>query len=1315
MNYEYVDARTSPTIKNFPGLLAVCIDRLNDAIVITEAHPVNTPGPRIVWANQVFYERNGYSPEEVLGQSPRILQGPATDRATLDRVRAALESWQSVRVETLNYRKDGTTYWNEFEIVPIADEKGEFTHWVSVQRDISERKQFEKILGASDSALKAISQGVLIGDAKGKISSVNEAFQTITGFAKDEILGRTCQFLQGPATDASTVEAIRQTLERGAEYAGEIINYRKDGTTFWNDLRISPVFNAHGQVAQFIGITRDITEHKQTEEKLVLAASVFTHSREGILITDANGLIVDVNEAFTRITSYSREEVLGQNPRKLSSGRHDKSFYATLWRNLLDTGHWSGEIWNQRKCGEIYVASLKISAVRDQLRVVRQYVAIFADISERKAMEEKLRQLAFYDPLTGLPNRRLLDDRLGQTLLASKRSGLYGALMFLDLDNFKPINDLHGHDVGDLLLVEVARRLIGCVREVDTVARLGGDEFVVLLSELDGDKVVSTEQARVVAGKIRDSVAAPYQLTVAQVGQSDTRVEHHCSASIGVVMFVNDETSQSDVMKWADAAMYQAKEAGRNRVQFYEKFANRSPAALGACKPAAQGLPVTPGDDNGEPTGGFNRLLGDCVQRENALQASEAFKNTVLNSLNAEIAVVDRAGVILAVNDRWQQFARENGFEPGQSAPNTGVGSNYFSVCGPPGSAGRAGDVMDASTGLQAVLDGRLESFNLDYPCDSPTQQRWFAMTVMPLGKGVRNGAVITHTDITKRKQAEEKLRLAARVFSDAHEGITITNAEGIIVEVNEAFTRITGYTREEALGQNPRFLQSGRQDKAFYAAMWHSLNEQGHWSGQMWNLRKSGEVIAEHISISSMRDADGSTLQYVAHFTDISESIKAQAQIDTLAFYDQLTQLPNRRLLLDRLDQALHVSTRHARNNALLFVDLDDFKTLNDTLGHSQGDLLLVQVAQRIKACIRDGDTLARLGSDEFVVMLEDLSEDMIEAATQAETAGDKILATFVADFVLDSGAYHGTPSVGITLFGGLALESNEQPLKRAELAMFQAKAAGRNMLRFFDPQMQAEVSAHATLAAELREAVIKQQFVLYYQPQVVGAGRITGVEALVRWNHPQRGMVSPAEFIPLAEETGLILPLGQWVLENACLQLAAWALHPERANLTVAVNVSARQFQQSNFVDSVVATLERTRAKPKLLKLELTESMLVDDVEAIITKMGVLKSLGVTFSLDDFGTGYSSLAYLKRLPLDQLKIDQGFVQNIVTDSNDAVIAKMVVVLAESMGLSVIAEGVELQAQADFLAHLGCHAYQGYLFSRPLSLAALEALTLGG
>lgn len=571
-------------------------------------------------------------------------------------------------------------------------------------------------------------------------------------------------------------------------------------------------------------------------------------------------------------------------------------------------------------------------------------------------------------------------------------------------------------------------------------------------------------------------------------------------------------------------------------------------------------------------------------------------------------------------------------------------------------------------------------------------------------------GVVLVFSDVTEKYLAQEALRIAATAF-ESQQGMAITNAQRVILRVNKAFTEITGYSAEDAVGQSPSILKSGHHDANFYTAMTEALDHEGAWAGQIWNRRKSGEVYPEFLSISAVKDAAGVVTHYVEIFTDITESVNAQAKINTLVFYDPLTQLPNRHLLLDRLDQALRVTNRHACKSALLFVDLDNFKTINDTLGHQQGDLLLVQVAQRLRTCVRDGDTVARLGSDEFVVVLEGLSEIDIEAGAQAEAVGNNILAAFERDFVFDQGlCQHSTPSIGITLFGGEVLESSDQPLRRAELAMFQAKAAGRNTLCFFDAKMQAEVSSRAALEADLRDAVQQQQFVLHYQPQMVGFDHVAGVEALVRWQHPQRGMVSPAEFIPLAEETGLILPIGQWVLEAACQQLAAWATQPELAHLTMAVNVSARQLKQPNFVTSVLTTLERTGAKPKLLKLELTESMLVADVEVIIDKMSALKAKGLVFSLDDFGTGYSSLAYLKRLPLSQLKIDQGFVRNIVTDPNDVAIAKMVVALAESMGLAVIAEGVELQAQADFLAHLGCHAYQGYLFSRPVPLSALEA-----
>ncbi|MDB5992489.1 MAG: signal transduction protein [Herbaspirillum sp.] len=435
-----------------------------------------------------------------------------------------------------------------------------------------------------------------------------------------------------------------------------------------------------------------------------------------------------------------------------------------------------------------------------------------------------------------------------------------------------------------------------------------------------------------------------------------------------------------------------------------------------------------------------------------------------------------------------------------------------------------------------------------------------------------------------------------------------------------------------------------------------------------------------------------------------------AKEKIRNLAFFDQLTGLPNRTLLLDRLQQAMVTSNRSGNYGGLLFIDLDNFKTLNDTLGHDTGDMLLKQVSLRLKGCVREYDTVARLGGDEFVIILAQLMTASGDVAARIGKISEKIRAALGQPYRLGEIPYYSTASIGATAFLG-ALVSNDSLMKQADLAMYKAKEAGRNAWRFFDPTMEQALKELTALEDDLRRAVDEKQLVLHYQAQIVGELRVAGAEVLVRWQHPERGMVMPGEFIALAEKTGLILPLGHWVLQTACTQLALWASQPEMSYLTLAVNVSAHQFRQPDFVEQVLAVLKSTGANPRRLKLELTESMLVHNVQEIIEKMSALKVKGVSFSLDDFGTGYSSLSYLKRLPLDQLKIDQSFVRDILIDTNDAAIAKLVIVLAESMGLMVIAEGVEIESQRDLLARMGCHAYQGYLFSRPVPLEAFEAL----
>ncbi|OYQ39763.1 diguanylate cyclase [Rhodoferax sp. TH121] len=460
-------------------------------------------------------------------------------------------------------------------------------------------------------------------------------------------------------------------------------------------------------------------------------------------------------------------------------------------------------------------------------------------------------------------------------------------------------------------------------------------------------------------------------------------------------------------------------------------------------------------------------------------------------------------------------------------------------------------------------------------------------------------------------------------------------------------------------------------------------------------------------IEITERTTPDGGV---VIVYQDVTHIRRASAEIEQLAFFDPLTGLPNRRLLSDRLQQAVVASARSGRKGALLFMDLDHFKTLNDTLGHDVGDLLLQQVAKRVSACVREADTVARLGGDEFVVMLQDLSPHAMEAASQAKIVGDSILATLNEPFSLNGVVYRSTSSVGATLFGE-SLQSSSELLKQADIAMYQVKSAGRNALCFFDPQMLAAIETRAELERDLRQSLAQGEFALYYQLQVSDENRPMGVEALVRWCHPSRGIVSPLVFIGLAEETGLIVPLGEWVMRTACEQLARWAREPGRAELQMAVNVSALQFRQDSFVELVRTILQDTGANPELLKLELTESLVLDDVQGTIAKMRELKTLGLRFSMDDFGTGQSSLTYLTKLPLDQLKIDQSFIRNLGEQAADAVMVQTILGMAETLDLEVIAEGVETEEQYEFLMAHGCHLFQGYLFATPLPVRELEIL----
>jgi len=563
-----------------------------------------------------------------------------------------------------------------------------------------------------------------------------------------------------------------------------------------------------------------------------------------------------------------------------------------------------------------------------------------------------------------------------------------------------------------------------------------------------------------------------------------------------------------------------------------------------------------------------------------------------------------------------------------------------------------------------------------------------------------------------QRQQDDMRIRQQASLLDKARDAIIVRDLEHRITFWNEGAERMYGWSRQEVLGRSVVDLLY--QDPQGFQHATEKVLQQGEWGGDMLHCARDGRVLDIEGRWTLVRNNAGAIESILAINSDVGPRKASEREIQRLAFFDTLTGLPNRAQFMQRVNQALATAQRQRQGGALLFIDLDNFKTLNDTLGHDQGDLLLQTVAQRLNSCVRDVDTVARLGGDEFVVLVEQIGAQPLTLAEHANKVGEKILSVLSAPYALAGHQYRSTPSIGIALFDE-ACPTVGELLKQADLAMYQAKQAGRSTLRFFDPGMQKAVDEHVALEADLRSALSHQEFSLHYQPQVDAQGQILGVEALLRWLHPQRGMVSPAQFIPAAEETGLILPLGRWVLHQACTLLAAWQKQPLLAGLSMAVNVSSRQFRDHGFVSDVARVLAVTGAPAALLKLELTESLLVEDMTATIATMEALRAHGVGFSLDDFGTGYSSLSYLKRMPLAQLKIDQSFVRDLLSDPNDAAIVRTIIALAASLGLDVIAEGVETQEQRDWLARAGCGVYQGYFFSKPLPGLRLAQLLQSG
>ncbi len=698
----------------------------------------------------------------------------------------------------------------------------------------------------------------------------------------------------------------------------------------------------------------------------------------------------------------------------------------------------------------------------------------------------------------------------------------------------------------------------------------------------------------------------------------------------------------------------------------------------------------------------WDGVLTDVTEQREAQDLSRAHEiqlASLLSRMPGGVSRLDRDLRILYVNPSQAQWLRRTELEVEGKLIGEVLTDELLQSLRPP--------LLRALQGQTVVFDYRAPGGS-----DGP---KFFHTTVIPeTGADGRVVAVVVFAvDLTEQKRlamelGQQRSRLASLVNA-IPDVVFLKDAKGRYLSCNPVFERFVGRRERDIVGLRdeellpPMEAERVRQLDERAMAAWQPLVYE-----ETLTFAEDGYAGYFETIKTPIRDMHGHVTGLLSVCRDITDRKKAEQQIELLAFFDALTGLPNRRLLLDRLQRASASCPRIDKLGALLFIDLDNFKDLNDTLGHDMGDRLLVLVAQRLQECVRTSDTVARFGGDEFVVMLEGLDADPAHAAQQAELVAEKLLEQLNRPFQMGAQEHYSTPSIGITLFGDQR-RSVDELLKRADLAMYQAKAAGRNTQRFFDPDMQAQVTARSQLEADLRQGIARQELTVHFQPIVDGSTRLGGAEALVRWRHPDKGVISPADFIPLAEETGLILPLGRQVLQTACEQLVRWSAHPATAPLTIAVNVSARQFRQPDFVAEVLGTLQRTGANPQRLKLELTESLLLGDVEDTIARMAQLKRAGVGFALDDFGTGYSSLSYLKRLPLDLVKIDQSFVRDVLTDPNDAAIVRTILALAKSLDLQVVAEGVETAGQLSFLKLHGCEGFQGYLFGRPVPVEAFE------